>query len=224
MFLDCLDKLVKLISRADIVTLANKCGTLMASVVHRIPLFTTEFINKLISCTYSFVFKIYLLHYMSWFDYCLLKRLVIFTNNEEALKVFNHFVSLLDYSKAVRSSNIPEVSQLIIPLDNSQHSLLATMHVKSIDELTLQKLLNIKESLMSCLELSDYAIQLSAIHKNANCIYWLIPNIVRPLVEDKLSQNLFNKEFFNIKLLDKISLQQNNFNFFQMNLDDPQQV
>ena len=207
--------------------LAKKCSTLMASSVHHIPLFTSEFINKLIGCTYPVVFKIYLSYYMSWFDYSLLKRLIEFSSNKEASEWLNWFVSLIDYRKPVRSCGIPEVSQLIIPMDNSQHSLLAAMHIKSIDELTLQDVLDTKGSIMSILEISDYAIQLSAIHKGSSCMYWLIPSTIRPLIVDKLKQNqlkLFNKEYVFVKLLDMLCIQQSNFNFIHINLDDAKEV
>ena len=194
MFLDLVDTLVTEMSSADVVVLANNCGTLMASDVHQIPLFTQEFMNKLTNCIYPFIFKMYLLPYMSWLDCCLLKQLVNFTSNKTVLiKMVDQFIASLDYNKLVTSYHIPEFSQLLVPLDSSQHTLLATMHIQSIDKLILQDVVNIKKSLIRRLEITDCAIQLIAVQSKSCCFYWLMPNQIRSLVEDKLSQQQWYK-------------------------------
>ena len=138
-FLDLADKLVAQMSTADVAVLSNKCSTLMASDVHQIPLFTSEFMNKLINCTYPFVFKMYLLPYISWFDCSILRQLINFGSNKKALKVVNHFIDSLDYNKPITSYDVPEFSQLVIPLDDSQHTLLVTKHIRNINELSLKE-------------------------------------------------------------------------------------
>ena len=60
-------------STTDVAVLVKQCGTMMASVVHNIPLFTPDFMNKLDNCTYPFIFKIYILPCISWFDYSILE-------------------------------------------------------------------------------------------------------------------------------------------------------
>ena len=194
LFLDLVDTLVTEMSTADVAVLANKCGTLMASDVYQIPLFTQEFMNKLTNCVYPFIFKMYLLPYMSWLDCCLLKQLVNFTSNKSVLlKMVDQFIDSLDYNELVTSYHIPEFSQLLIPLDSSQHTLLATMHIQSIDKLILQDVVNIKKSLIRRLEITDHAVQLIAMHSKSCCFYWLMPNQIRSLVEDKLNQQQWDK-------------------------------
>ena len=236
LFLDLIDKLVTQMSTADVAILTNKCGKLLASDVHQIRLFTKEFIYKLINCTYPFIFKMYLLSYISWFDCSILKQLVIFSNSKEALKMFDQFLDLLDYNKSITSYPIPEFSQLMIPLCDSQYTLLATKQIRSIDELKLQDAVNIKRFLIHILEITDHAIQLVAIHSKYYCFYWLIPNQIRTLVEDKLSQiqlelwdegivltTLFPVNFYS----DENVLQRNMnplFNFCNTNLEDPMEI
>ena len=194
MFLDLVDALVTEMSTTDVAVLANKCGTLMASDVHQIPLFTQEFMNKLTNCIYPFVLKMYLLPYMSWLDCCLLKQLVNFTSNKSVLiKMVDQFIASLDYNELVTSYHIPEFSQLLIPLDSSQHTLLATMHIQRIDKLILQDVVNIKMSLIRRLQITDCAIQLIAMQSKSCCFYWLIPTQIRSLVENKLSQQQWDK-------------------------------
>ena len=220
-------------STADVAVITKKCSTLMASAIHHIPLFTSEFMKKLISCTYPFIFKMYLLPYMNWFDCSLLKQLVILADNKEAILMVNEFVNSLDYSKPVTSYHIPEVSQLLIPLDSSDYTLLVTIHAKSIDELTLQDMLDIKKALISTLEILDYAVQLSAIHIKSSCVYWLIPNKLQSLIEGKFNQyqlKLFDEGIIFIKLLsikflsEEITMNQDDLNFLHINLHDSQEV
>ena len=230
--MDLVDELVVQMATADVAAIAKKCGTLMASAVHHIPLFTPEFLSKLINCTFPFILKMYLFPYMNWFDCSLLKQLVIFADNKEAILMVDEFVNSLDFSKPVTSYHIPEVSQLFIPLDSSNYTLLATVHAKCIDELTLKDILDTKKTLISTLEISDYAVQLSAVHIKSSCFYWLIPNKLRPLIEGKLNQNqlkLCNEGIIFIKLLsinlsEELPLHQNDLNFLHINLHDSQEV
>ena len=236
LFLDLINKLVTQMSTADVEILTNKCGALLASDVHQIPLFARNFIQKLINCTYPFIFKIYLLPYISWFDCSILKQLVIFSNSKEAVKMVDQFLDTLNYSKPITSYPIPEFSQLMIPLGDSQCTLLATKQIRSINELILQDVVNIKRFLIHILEITDHAIQLVAIHSKYCCFYWLIPNQIRTLVEDKLSQiqlELWDEGIVLTTLLpvnfysDENVLKRNInplFNFCNTNLEDPMEI
>ena len=187
-FLDLVDDLVMQMSTADVAVLVKQCGKMMASDVHNIPLFTPDFMSKLDNCTYPFIFKMYLLPFMSWFDHSILKELVESSNYKEALKLVNLFVTSIDYSKPIITYPVPEFSQLVIPLDSSEYTLLATKCIRSFNELTLQYLVNIKRSLVQGLEITNHAILLAGLHMMSYCIYWLIPNQIRTLVQDKLNQ------------------------------------
>lgn len=218
-------------STADVAVLANKCSTLMASIIHQIPIFTKGFMDKLMKCTSPFLFKIYLLPYMSWFDCSVLIQLVNFVNNKTALKMVNQFVNSLDCSKPIASYLIPEFSQLIIPLEKDQYTLLATKHTEeSMSKLTLLDLKNIKESLISRLEITHHAVQLAAINGKSCCFYWLIPNQIQSLVEVRLNEvqlQLWDEGIILTALLpDSLCLDENvlQWNIFDMNLEDPTEV
>ena len=187
-FLDLVDNLVMQMSTADVAVLVKQCGTMMASDVHKIPLFTSDFMNKLSNCTYPFIFSIYLLPFMNWFDHSILKELVK-SSNKEALKCIDQFVLDVDYNKPIAACPIPEFSQLVIPLDNSDYTLLATKSVKSFNELTLKDLADIKRLLVQRLEITNHAVLLTGLNNTSYCIYWLIPSQIRPLVKDKINQD-----------------------------------
>ena len=191
-------------STADVAVLVKACGALMASDVHNIPLFTPDFINKLNTCVYPFMFKIYLFAYTSWFDCSLLKELIKSSNHKEALTLVNQFVSSLDDNEPITTYDIPEFSQLLIPLDNSGYTLLATKSINIFDELNFKVLLKIKNILVQMLEVTDHAVLLVAMQYRSSCLYWLIPNKIRKLVEDKLNEKqleLWNEGIILIKLL-----------------------
>ena len=97
-FLDLVDKLFTPMSTANVVYLANKCCALTSDDHRKITLFTPDFVNKLINCITPFVFKVYLLPYISWFNCAILRQLLIFSANEEAFKMVNDFTNSLDYS------------------------------------------------------------------------------------------------------------------------------
>ena len=187
-FLDLVDDLVMQMSTADVAVLVKQCGTMMASDVHNIPLFTPNFMSKLDNCTSPFILKIYLLPFMSWFDCSILKELVESSNCKEALKRVNFFVTSINYSELIKMFPIPEFSQLVIPLDSNEYTLLATKSIRSFNELTLQYLVNIKKLLVQGLEITNHAILLAGLRIVSCCIYWLIPNQIRTLVQDKLNQ------------------------------------
>ena len=236
MFLDIIDKFVTQMSIADVTALVKQCVTLMASYVYKIPLFTPEFINKLTNCISPFIFKMYLLPYMSWFDCSIIKELIYFNNSIEALKMIDQFVDSVDYSQPIASYHIPEFSQLVIPLDGSHYTLLATKHAKSINEVTLSNLKDIKNSLIKRLDITDYTVQLGAVHSISCCFYWLIPSQIRPLVQDNLKQvqvELWDQGIISTTILpanfySDINILQGNvnhlFNFHNLSIEDPIEV
>ena len=188
-FLNLVNNLVMQMSTADVAVLVKQCGTMMASEVHKIPLFTADFMNKLSNCIYPFIFSIYLLPFMSWFDHSILKELVRSSNHKETLRHVDQFILNVDYNKPIVACPIPEFSQLVISLDNSDYTLLATKSVRSFNELTLKDLANIKRLLVQRLEITNHAILLTGLNNTSYCIYWLIPSQIRPLVNDKLNKD-----------------------------------
>ena len=232
-FLNLVDKLVMEMSTADVAGLVKACGTLMASDVHKIPLFSPDFINKLNTCVYPFIFKIYLLAYTSWFDNSILIELIKNSDYNEAVSLVDQFFSGLDYDRPVATYCIPEFSQLLIPLDNSGYTLLATKPIRNFNKLTLKDLMNIKKMLVQKLEVTDHAVFLVALHHNSCCLYWLIPNKIRKLVEDKLNNKqleLWNEGILLTMLLPinffshNLHVQQNIADIFNVRFKDPSEV
>ena len=166
----------------DMECLAEKCCALMASDIHNIKLFTDSFIKKLFKCSHSSLFKIYLLPFITWFDYTILKELVTIYEIDDTLESFCEIIQVIDDIHLITSYPIPTFSQLIIPLDDSEYTIIATETVHDCNKLTVKDVKDIKELLKSHWELTEHAIQLAAI--DHNCIYWMIPKQVKPLIEE----------------------------------------
>ena len=126
----------------DIEILVGKFRTLMASDIHSIKLFTDSFIKKLFNCLHSNqeyscsnLFRIYLLPFNTWLDNAILGELLPTAYEKVMLSKFNY---ILDDNAPITSYPIPTFSQLIIPLDDSEYTIIATETVRNSSELTLK--------------------------------------------------------------------------------------
>ena len=156
----------------------------MASDTHNIKLFTDSFMKKLFKCSDSNLLKLYLLPFNNWLDNTILKELL---KGYEKIDI-SKFLCITDDTQPITSYPIPTFSQLIIPWDDSEYTIVAIKIVKSCSDLTLAGIAGIKEFLRSYWELTAHALQLIAIDYFYNFIYWIIPKNVKFLIEDKLNQ------------------------------------
>ena len=199
-----IDELVTQLHTVDIEFLANKCRTLMASNVHNIKLFTDSFIKKLFKCSHPNLLKIYLLPFITWLDSTIFTELAMAYNEIDVMK-FCKFTNIIDDTKPITSYPIPSFSQLIIPLDDSEYTIVAIkMFLNYNSELILKDVVDIKVLLKSHWELTDHALRLVAIDYHYNCMYWMIPKQVQHLVENRLKleqDELQNKGIYQIILL-----------------------
>ena len=178
-------------STSDLNKLTNRCEELMASETLKILLFSARFVKKLKNISYPFMFKMYLLPLITWFDHSILRELIKSTGNMKAVKLIDQFDSKINFEQPITEYTIPEFSQLMIPLENdrSEYSILVIKSLRNNSEMTLQDLFNIKNELILTWELTDHAIHLIAMHSKSNCFYWLIPIQLRSLIADKLTED-----------------------------------
>ena len=170
----------------------------------KLKLFTSGFIKKLFKCSNASLLKIYLLPFNTWLDYTMLIELSTTYEKTDIFEHFCNFIDTFDDSQPITSYPIPTFSQLIIPLDDSEYTLVATKTVRNCNELVLKDVTDVKEFLKSYWELTNYAIQLAAVDYNYNNIYWMIPKQIRLLIENKLNQGQhesWHKEIFQVVLL-----------------------
>ena len=151
-------------------------------------LFTDSFIKKLFKCSCSSLLRTYLLPFNTWLDNTILVEVVTASEENDTLELLGKFNSRIDVTQSITLYPIPKFSQLIIPLDDCEHTIVATETLQNCSESTLKDIADVKEFLTSHWELTAHALQLVAIDYHHNCMYWMIPKQVKSLIEDKLSQ------------------------------------
>ena len=163
--------------------------------------------------------KLYVLSFVTWLDHSILTELVTASGSEDAQQLLNLFDSKISSycNQPITSFPILSPSQLMIPLDNSDHSLLAIkFHPPSRGDATqgliiLQDVLNIKIIMKQNWEISNHeinSIQLVAVHAKLELLYWIIPKCLVEIIE----KNLFSDWKSGIIMVAALPI---NFNSFE---------
>ena len=156
--------------------------------------FTEQWLRKIGSCKSLHLFKIYLLPFITWLDHSILKDLVVASGNEDAQQLLNLFDSKI-YSycnQPVTSFPIPCPSQLMIPLDSSDYTILSVKFRppsrggSTQGMIILQDIMEIKLTLKRKWEIRSHDIQLVAVHAKFELLYWMIPKCLVKAIESNL--------------------------------------
>ena len=158
------------------------------------PLFTEQSLKKIKSL---YLFKIYLLSFITWLDHPILKELVVASGSEDAQQLLNLFDSKIDSycSQPITSFPILSPSQLMIPLDDSEYTLLAMKFcLPSRSDTTqgmiiLQDVIDIKLMMKHHWKMSDHkmhSIQLVTAHGKFKLLYWIIPRYLVAVIKSNL--------------------------------------
>ena len=188
MFLDLVDKLMLMLSTTEKLPfdLFNMCRDLNAC--DSISLFTPKCLQRFSNCKSTFCFKISLLPFITWLDHSILNELVVASGSVAAKQLLDQFDCKIDKSKSVTSYPIPTPNQLMIPLDDSEYTILAVKSYNCHDDITLYQVKEIKLLMTKSLKVSDHVFQLLAIHDKAY-LYWMIPKYVVSFIRCNLKSN-----------------------------------
>ena len=189
-FLNVVDQLLLLLSSSDVLTfnLSMTLQGLMASEVHHIPFFSEAMLKSYDSCKSYFLLQILILPYITWLDHSLLRRLVSSSKSMVAKKILDAFDESVDYKQSLSTYPIPAPSQMMIPLDGCDYTLIATKCDFDFENAMLQKVVDIKNVLKDLWEITQHAIQLTAMHIQERYLYWMIPKSVVELIAEKTPQ------------------------------------
>ena len=187
-----IDKLIIQLHTVDIEILADKCRTLMASDDYNIKLFTDGFIKKLFKCSHFMLLKVYLLPFITWLDNTILIELATACEKVDSLELLRKFIHVIDDTKPITSYPLPTFSQLIIPLDDSEYTIMAVKTIQNCSGLVLKDVKDLKLLLTSQWKITGHTLLLVAIDYHYNFVYWMIPKQVQPLLEEKLNHGLYN--------------------------------
>ena len=190
--------------------LKDKLCVLMASSSNQ--LFTDQFLSKIAKCKSLYHFMHFLLPFMTWLDHSILRELVEASKNAYAIKLLDQFDSMIDDFQPVTSFPIPPPGQLIIPLSESDHTLLATKYDYTEEVMSVKQVRNVKSLMEDKWNITNHALQLIAVCTKSGFLYWMIPECIVPLIERKLKEvryDLWQCGFITIVLFP--------FNFYQEN-------
>ena len=155
------------------------------------PLFTKQWLGRIKSL---YLFKIYLLPFMTWLNHSILKELVIASGSEDAQQLINLFDSKINsyWIQPITSFPIPPPSQLMIPLDDSEYTLLAMEFCLTSQEdttIVLQDVMDIKPTLKCQWQINSRDIcsfQLVAVNTKLKFLYWMIPKCLVEVINNNL--------------------------------------
>jgi len=180
-FLYLTDKVRELLQSCDPEVLMETCRNLMASDVHKISLFSDEYVEKLSRYTSveSVVWE--LTSYSTWSDHSVLRTLA--SPCEEAIKLLDEFDTRLDPIQPVASYTVPScLVPNMAPTKQSTCTLLAVKMDKTHIQPLLQLVYNLKSLLMDKCNITQHCFQLLAVRHNPTVVYWIIPKCVTHLV------------------------------------------
>ena len=161
------------------------------------PPFTEWWLKKIGDCKSLHHIKIYILPFITWLDHSILNELVVASGSEDAQQLLNLFDSKIDSycSQPITSFPILSPSQLMIPLDDSEYTLLAMKFCppsrgdSTQGMIILQDVVGIKLIMKHKWEMSDYeihSIQLVAVHAKLELLYWMIPKSLVKVIKNNL--------------------------------------
>ena len=187
-------QLEELLQHCDPISIVKKCGSLLASETNNIPLFPTDYTEKLkeIEHTPELIQK--LSPFMTWDNHSILSTIANTSNIPEATMLLTQFDDRIDSSQPLTSFPIPAPSHHMVPYDNSTHTVLAVKLDLELYHSTLQNVIDARSLIQDQCKLTPYCLQLLAIAKpDFTIIYWMIPKVVAAFAYFKVLENL---EFF----------------------------
>ena len=177
-FLDLQLQLERILESKHII---SKCGSLLASDTHNIPLFPTDYTEKLqeIQHTPELIQK--LSPFMTWDNHTILSTIA--ADMPEAIMLLTLFDDRIDSSQPLTSFPIPAPSYHMIPYDNSTHTVLAVKLDLELYHSTLQNVIDARSLIQDQCKLTSHCLQLLAVAKtNSTIIYWMIPRNIAHLI------------------------------------------
>ena len=182
-FLDLKFQLEKMLQQCDPMPIVKRCGSLLASDTHNIPLFPTDYAERLqgIEHTPELIQK--LSPFMTWDNHTILSTIAETSNIPEATMLLTQFDDRIDSSQPLTSFPIPAPSHHMVPYDNTSHTVLAVKLDLELHQSTLQNALDARSLIQDQCKLTSHCLQLLAVAKtNSTILYWMIPKSIAHLI------------------------------------------
>ena len=189
-FLNAKLQLEELLQQCDPLPLVKKCGSLLASDIHNIPLFPTDYSGKLqeIESTAELIQK--LSPFMTWDNHSILSTITETSYIPEATRLLTQFDDRIDSSQTLTSFPIPAPSHHMVPYDNSTHTVLAVMLDLELHRSTLQNVIDARSLIQDQCRLTSHCLRLLAMARaKSTILYWMIPKVVATFIYSKVLEN-----------------------------------
>ena len=182
--------IVELLSHCHPTWLIERCRQLMASEVHKIRLFQIDYIQKLRNLKSSPAALKMLSVFWSWSNHSILTFLAQFS--ELAVALLEDFDSELKLFHPI--THYTFLSAMEIPCDDNY----TTLTLRCEDELkvTLQVVYDIQSALIEKCEITQYALQLVAVHEDPIMLQWMIPFCLVDLINKNVDHHV---QYFALK-------------------------
>jgi len=196
-FLDLKVHLEKLLQSYDPVSIVKKCGSLLASDTHNIPLFPTVYAEELQEIEHTPKLMQKLSPFMTWDNHSILSTIAEASKIPEAALLLTQFDDRIDSSQPLTSFPIPAPSHYMAPHDNSPHTVLAVKLDLELHCSTLQNVIDVRSLIQNQCKLTSHCLYLLAVAKtNCTILYWMIPKNIAHLITANASkfQNSYHQK------------------------------
>lgn len=185
-FLWFTDQLNELMQFCDPSLIAEHCNSLMASDVHDITVFPTEYVKKLQNYNHTPSLLRILSSFWNWSNHSILR--VLLKSNSEALKLLDEYDSQLDSLQCLATYPVALPSPCMMPGDSSAHTVMAVKCAQEYYQCLLKHVFELQSCLVETSDLTSHSLQLLAAKSSSTILYWLIPKSVVTLISTKVSE------------------------------------
>ena len=174
---------IELLKYCHPALLVQRCRQLMASEMHKINLFSINFLKKLKSFQASSAVLKMLNVFWSWSSHSILTFLAQFS--ELAVILLEEFDSRLLLSISITDSTFPP---LLNPYEPNKYTMLA-LKCKDCLQCSFQLVCDMQSILTEKCQITHHALQLLSVQRHPLELYWMIPNKIVDLINKKISQH-----------------------------------
>lgn len=183
-FLQLTDHLNELMQFCDPKMITEHCSSLMASDVHNITVFPTDYVNMLQNYSHTPSLLRILSSFWTWSDHSVLRALL--KSDSEAISLLDEYDLQTDLSQHLSSFPLPPPSSCMIPSDSSTHTVLAVKCAKQYYQCLLRHVFEVRSQMTEKFDITPHSLQLLATKSSSTVLYWLIPKSVVALITTKV--------------------------------------
>ena len=183
-FLQLTNHLNELMQFCDPKMITEHCSSLMASDVHNITVFPTEYVKKLQNYNHTPSLLRILSSFWTWSDHSILR--VLLQSNSEAVSLLDEYEVQMDISQPLASYPLPPPSSCMVPSDNGTHTVLAVKCAQQYYQCLLKHVFEVRSHMIEKFDITPHSLQLVGTKNSSTVLYWLIPKSVVALISTKV--------------------------------------